>query len=283
MAIEHRRLALLTGVSLATLGIGESASAAVNPGIEHAVVSPNVDDTLTICAIDESCTFGVTNSGTGLVASSITDAANGEIHQEGTATGASPGAVMLHAINLGDAAILASATAAAAGGSATGIAFILRGIAQTGHGQGDVTLDFTNKGTLQIAAAAEADGPRAIAVASVFTGVHQFADSSGTGDALGSVSNSGAIAIAATAAAHGILGATAAATVDHGINEFVSALGSGNAFASLDNEGDIEVSADAAATLHGGGGTAYAGGFARSAVEQGGYAANGDVNLNIQQ
>lgn len=51
MTTAHQRIALLTGVSVATLGISFPAEAATVPGTSSVTVAPNVVDTLTITAI----------------------------------------------------------------------------------------------------------------------------------------------------------------------------------------------------------------------------------------
>src|SRR3954471_5320279 len=109
----HQRLALLTGVSASALGLATPAFASTNPGIDHSITSPNVDDTLTICLADDVCDFGVTASGSGTVNAAVNDVASGAIRQVGTAT-AVGGDVLLHMVNGGTAAISAIATASSA-------------------------------------------------------------------------------------------------------------------------------------------------------------------------
>src|SRR4051794_41370113 len=83
----HQRLALLTGVSVSALGLATPAFASTNPGIDHSITSPNVDDTLTICLADDVCDFGVTASGSGTVNAAVNDGASGAFRPGGTATG----------------------------------------------------------------------------------------------------------------------------------------------------------------------------------------------------
>ncbi|HEY6048361.1 MAG TPA: autotransporter domain-containing protein [Sphingomicrobium sp.] len=275
----HQRFALLTGVSVSALGLAAPAAAATAPGIEHAVTAPSVDDTLTICLAGDSCSTGVTSSGSGSVAATVNSVASGEIRQVATATGAAPahGDVTLHMTNAGDATIAAVATASAAGGVASALALVQPAIAQTGVGAGDVALSLTNAGGLLIDAAAAASGTNPLAAATVFTAIHQFANSTDSGDALAVVVNNGTLAIAATAVAHGVTGATAAADIYHGIGNFVAANGSGTAVASVVNGGDVTVRANASATVHGTTGTAFAVAFVGNAIQQTGYAAVSDV------
>src|SRR3982750_1289931 len=121
----HQRLALLTGVSVSALGLAVPAAAATDPGFELVVTAPSVDDTLVICDLDHSCAFGVTNSGSGVVNASVTDAASGAIRQIGIATGGAPGGdVTLHMTNGGTATIAAVASAGAAGGAASAFALV---------------------------------------------------------------------------------------------------------------------------------------------------------------
>ena len=63
MTTTQRRIALLTGASLATLVTAAPAAAATTSGppIQHTglVGAPNLTDTITICAIGNTCTVGV--------------------------------------------------------------------------------------------------------------------------------------------------------------------------------------------------------------------------------
>jgi hypothetical protein len=52
MNTTQKRIALLTGASLATLGVASPALAATHTGIQHATLAAtgNVTDTITLCA-----------------------------------------------------------------------------------------------------------------------------------------------------------------------------------------------------------------------------------------
>jgi trimeric autotransporter adhesin len=243
----NQRLALLTGVSVSALGLATPAIAATNPGIEHVVTSPNVDDTLTICAIDDACDFGVTSSGAGSVSATVGSAPTGQVRQIGTAT-AVGGDVTLHMANDGDAAFSAVASASGAGGAATAFASIAPAIEQSGQGQGDVALDLTNGGTIHIGAVADASATTsAFALATAFGGVQQFANSTGAGDAAIEMTNNGTIAAAGTAHAQASGRAQATAAAVYGIGAQAVAAG-GDAAVDLTNNGGLNVSASAAAT-----------------------------------
>ena len=95
MTTSQRRIALLTGASLATLGMAAPAYAAtVTVGhILHTglIGAPNVSDTLTICLATDTCTVG--NSGgtsaaflTGLIGTGLTAAVQQVANATGNAT-----------------------------------------------------------------------------------------------------------------------------------------------------------------------------------------------------
>ena len=276
----HRRLALLTGVSVSALGIASPAFAATNPGIDHSISAASVNDALTICLAADNCEFGTTASGAGTVSAVVNSVASGEIRQVGTATGAG-GDVVLDMLNDGAAAISAIATASAAAGHASAVADVASAIVQSGFAPGDATLDLTNNGTLLIHAAASASGTQALAAASVNGAIHQFAESTGTGNASASITNTGTLGLSVAATAQGETGATAVAIIDRGIGNYAAALGSGDAIASIANAGDINASADAEATVHGTAGTADAVAFISNAVQQTVYAQSGLASGNI--
>lgn len=282
MLSPSQRAGFLTGASLFAIVLTAPAAAAVLPGIDHTVLSANASDTLTICLTDESCQFGVSNSGSGTVASGVNDVASGEIQQIGIATGSSPaGYVALEMVNSGHAQISALATASSAGGLATALASIAPVIAQTGEGHGDISVDLSNNGTLLIGAGASADAAGAFAAAMIDAAIHQYAQSSGSGDEVAAFVNNGTLRIDAAATADGQTGAGAGAAVYLGIGNYVDALGSGDATGSVVNAGDIEVGVLASAALHGATGNANAFAFAGHAVQQTGYAEIGDVSLDI--
>ena len=284
MGNKGQRIGLLTGVSMFAIGLATPAEAAVHPGIDHSVASANVSDTVTICLADEACEFGVSNSGTGSVTSSVNDVGSGEIQQIGSATGIAPGGdVVLHMINSGGADISALATAVAPGGSATARATIAAAVAQSGEGQGDVVLDLTNDGTLVARAGASAAGSHALAAATVDAAVNQIAQSvwGGTGDAAAVFANNGSLVVGAAATANGHSAATAVANVYRGIGNFADAYGSGDAIGSIVNSGNVEIGAAASAALHGDTGRAAGFAFVSDAVQQTGYAQAGDVSMGI--
>jgi len=117
MNTTQKRIALLTGASLATLGVASPALAATHTGIQHATLAAtgNVTDTITLCAVGSTCDYGVDNSGPGVVVSLVNSPANGDIWQTLTAvTGSAFGSIVNH----GNASIDAHATATGAAANA---------------------------------------------------------------------------------------------------------------------------------------------------------------------
>ena len=89
MKISNRRIALLTGASVAVIGYAAPAYAATttNPGVcAAAPAGPNATDTLDITLLGHTGVTSVNNPASAVVNS----CANGEIIQGGVATGASP-------------------------------------------------------------------------------------------------------------------------------------------------------------------------------------------------
>ena len=75
------RVALLAGVFASTLGLAVPANAATNvsPGISHSDGIDPVEDTITICALADTCDFGVELSGTGSVAATVNGPRHGDL------------------------------------------------------------------------------------------------------------------------------------------------------------------------------------------------------------
>jgi len=97
MTTTQRRIALLTGASLATLGTAVPAYAAPHTGVAagpHAGINTTAD-TIVICDIATAtpapvattpCFFGDIDTGTTAATATVTTAANGQIYQHDTGT-----------------------------------------------------------------------------------------------------------------------------------------------------------------------------------------------------
>ena len=110
--VTSKRIALLTGASIATLGLAMPAYAVTAPGITQTTLGNNAIATLTIGSIGDDFDFGVTNVGGTPVTSTVNTVPTGEIHQLGTATGiaVASGYVDLLLTNAGDITVEAIAT-----------------------------------------------------------------------------------------------------------------------------------------------------------------------------
>ena len=213
MGKSHARAALLAGASLVTLGEPGAALAAtiVDPGISH-IVGPGavVSDTLTICDLGDSCTFGVAITDPSNATAIVDSAAYGGITQL-----ASGGDINLLMTNGGSADVHALASVTDVNGGPPAFAEILHAVRQRAVGSGDVAVDIENSGSFDVAAIANATGEKAAgtitfvsgATTSIFpipgavaavTGIFQRAESEG-GDAVANIENSGIIEITASA------------------------------------------------------------------------------------
>src|SRR5215217_4323693 len=121
MQISARRVALITGASVSTLGLPAAAFAATttSPGISHVVLGATAPDTLTICDVGDTCFFGVEATNSPAATAIVNSVPTGRIEQ--IVTGVFIAATM---VNPGDAEIGAHATATAAAGNATAVAQI---------------------------------------------------------------------------------------------------------------------------------------------------------------
>lgn len=147
MKIVNRRIALLTGASVAVLGVAAPAYAAttVTPGVCSA------SDTVDITLLGDT---GVTSVNDPALAV-VNGCATGEVQQ-----GAPVGGDVTETITngaAGDVNIAAIATATSAAGNASAIASIVgAGVDQLGEGTGNVDLAINNAGGLAIEAIANA-------------------------------------------------------------------------------------------------------------------------------
>src|SRR5947209_12214342 len=150
MQVSHLRALLLTGASVATMGLlATGAEAQVVPGIcSPNPPAPNVTNTIDITLLGHT---GVTDNSNPAVAV-VTGCTTGEIEQGGSATGVAPpnGDVNLLITNgaAGDVAVLANANAVNAVGDASAFASIFNnGIGQIAAGAGDLNIAIDNKGS----------------------------------------------------------------------------------------------------------------------------------------
>ena len=176
MTTTQRRIALLTGASLATLVTSVPAFAATEPSTPINNTGPSVTDSETIC-VDLSpdspdCLFGVSNTGTGLVTSTVNSPATGQLQYTNTATGVGGDVT---ATLTGDATATVSAFASATGlGANTANAAVSTGIQFRGTAPDQVTLTFDNEAPTAINAIANATGATANAGAQVAVGMLEF-------------------------------------------------------------------------------------------------------------
>ena len=197
MKTSHRTLALLTGASLAALGLAMPAAAAPvsEPGIGHTGLVAS--DTLTICSIDTDpdapdCTFGTIDlGGVGTTLVDVDTVAEGQIRQTAPAA---PGNITLNIVNDGDAEIYAVAT-----GTSSATAVINSAIMQTANAVGTAVLNIDNNGILLIDAIASSTGTIPDAFATIEPGILQDVTSTGAGDALANFTNDGTLTVLASA------------------------------------------------------------------------------------
>ena len=259
---SHRRIALLTGASIATLGIATPVLAAPHDGASPGTYIPDGNypgfttntSPVTICAIaadngalagDQSspCFYGVVDT-TGAAANAlVVTTATGEIKQVKAG-----GAVALTMINAGSAEVGAIAVASTSLGNAAANAEVINGISQMGTGTA-AAVKFTNNATLLIdaLALASASSGDAAANAEVITGIKQNAVATAAGkNATAALTNNGSLTISATASATASSNAAANAEIIGGIMQTANS-NSGKALTSFTNEGALDVVANATA------------------------------------
>jgi hypothetical protein len=270
MQTTHRRIALLTGASVAALGAAAPTFAATVPGpAGHTITQAgDITDTLVICDIapalpSSPCVYGVDNTGTGTVTSTVNSQPTGQIVQDlnstaGSASGTitNNGAAEIHAIALATAPVAGLASADAS---------ISTGVFQSVSALETANAVFTIAGTtattgtdasLLILASAVATGTNAVAGADVH-GINQVAAATGVGfDAAATITNNGTLTVEAIASAFGTTAADADATV-HGITQRAVAVGD-VATVTLNNNGVINLLATAVASATSGGASADA-------------------------
>ena len=162
MTTSHRRIALLTGASLATLGISAlTATPALaaphddfGPGTAAGTATNASPVTLCALATNADCFFGVFDSAAGAATANVTTTANGQVLQTGT--GATVSLTMTN-----DAADTAEVGAIAIGTTAAN-AVLTGGIVQAALAS-QANLNFDNNGVLLVDAVAVATGGAATA------------------------------------------------------------------------------------------------------------------------
>jgi hypothetical protein len=242
MTTSHRRIALLTGASISALGLAFPAHAAVVTNPAPPTQNAVTDDTLEICAIGDTCVYGVEAEDTGSVSATVNSNLTGEVQQYGVGTTAG---IDLLAVNDGDATIHAVAVATGAGAQ-TANARVSTAISQTATGSGPVSLTIDNNGPLAIEALATATGDDASAIAYINTAIYQFGSSTG-GDVSLAITNDSTLNVNIAAVANGVSVASASAS-GYGIYQDASAFaGGGDAAVAFTNNAAYAVAVTASA------------------------------------
>ena len=179
-----RRVALLAGVSISTLGLSSPAFAEiiVNPGIGHVDTTDPVQDNLVICerapgAPTSPCVYGVKATGAGSVSAVVDGVKTGRIERECNLPGWRRPARNYQRRLGRDRRHMPLRPPES--GFARASASINDAIFQAGSAPGNVTIDLTNEGTLLIDAAATANGGKfgaAHAFAIIDTAIAQLAN-----------------------------------------------------------------------------------------------------------
>ena len=235
MTTSHRRFALLTGASLATLGVASIIAPSAALAAPHDTLADGTyagtttaGSPITICDIagTNPCFTGVIDT-TPPSAAVVNTGATGRIIQ------ANGGATLTQTMT--NAAGSSAEVGAIAIGGLSPVATVYRGVFQSGTG-GDVTNNFDNEGTLLVDAVASGTG---VAAASINDGgIAQWAH--GAGANANNFTNGGTLNIDATA-----VGAGASATVDFGIWQDATGTSASN---TLTNGGTLNIAANATAT-----------------------------------
>jgi hypothetical protein len=297
MKISNRRIALLTGASVAVMGYAAPAFAAtaIQPGVCQSNSGADVSETLDITLVGNTGVASDSHPANAVVNSCPT----GEIVQSANATGAAPdhGDVDATIKNgaAGEPGVLAIAMDTNTTGNATAFASIFNyGVGQLGGGAGTIDLAIDNDGSLLTDADAIAKGT-GLAVATATMGgsngldwgygIYQSATGVNHGGASAinvAIANDGAITVDASGYASGAT-ATANAHGDWGIWQ----IGSGGETVAVDltNNGTIAVNAAAMANAGEGDASADAdlvGGIVQAAFSGTSLAANIDNGGLIQ-
>ena len=252
MTNSNRRIALLTGASLAALGLATPSFAAPHdvllPGGDQTNPGTNTSDPLidlcTIAAATSECFYGVIDTGTATAFATVSSTGTGRIEQTDVAATVDLVATVaaLETAEIGAIAVASNpAGAAVAFASITNDGFRQHATATTGDAS--VLLDVDGRLLIDALASAVATAA-ATATANVNTGISQYAYvQGGTGDAIAVIDNAGSVTVEAVAVASGSV-ADANADIDFGIYNAAFNTGSGNAAATIANAGAINVNAE---------------------------------------
>src|SRR6476661_524691 len=175
MNTTQRRIALLTGASLATLGLVTPAFAQAAPhdaaadgiyaGTSVADTTAPFTDTITICNIataSPECFLGVKNSGAANETSTVNSAATGQVR---VYANPATGPANLTVTNAAGSTAEIGAVAIATGAGATARAYNTSAISMYAYGTDDVTLAANNGGSLLLDAFASANASTGAAYA----------------------------------------------------------------------------------------------------------------------
>ena len=165
--------------SVLAIGVATPSLAATVAGIGQTTTQIDVNSILIISNIGDNFTFGVDNTGSGPITSTVNSVPTGEVSQSGNGNGVGPGLgdAVLALNNNGAVHITADANASGAAAQ-TANAFVQTGVNQIGNGVSTANLALNNTGTLAISALADADaaGFNGAANATIDYGIYQAAN-----------------------------------------------------------------------------------------------------------
>lgn len=286
MTNSQRRIALLTGASLAALGLATPSFAAphdvllpggdqTNPGTN---TTDNTIDLCTIAAATPECFYGVIDTGVATANATVSNTATGRIYQHdaGPTIVLDMNVAALETAEVGAIAVATGGANAVANATITTNAIEQSAVATTGDAIAN--LNVAAGGRLLVDMVAVASGTTfASANASNNTAaIQQFAEVTllGTGTAAANIVNAGSLTVLASASAISTGGAAfASASIDEGISQTAINLGSGDAAAVVDNVGTLNIEAIAFAS----GNAASADASVSDAIDQFVQAASGDA------
>ena len=245
MSSVSRRIAFLTGASIAALSFAFPAQADTVPGIGDQQTGSDVAGTLTISNIGDVFEFGVDNSSNAAVTSVVDSVATGQILQNYDANGPAPAGVAIGTLNNdGSVQISAIADSLSPGGAAN--ATVVDAIQVIGNGEVSAEMTLDNDGLLGILASASVNADAdAFANASMQLGA--LVSSNGVSQSTATLDNSGEIHAGAVADAWGDLNANADAQAGTLVSSHSTA-GDNVAQSNIHNSGLIEGGATATAT-----------------------------------
>lgn len=264
MTTSQRRIALLTGASLAALGLATPSFAAPHdvllPGGDQTNPGTNTSDPLidlcTVAVATPACFFGEIDTGGATAMATVTGTLDGQIVQ------ADAGAtITLQAfVSPGDTAEIGAIAVATAPNASADASIVNGALFQTAtatNGSAIVSLDIQSdallgNGRLLIDSLAVAVGTTANADASATLqgGISQnaYVTAGASGIAVAAINNAGSLTVAATASAIADNFASATANNSDAILQYANNTGTGGAVATLANSGNLNVLANAYAS-----------------------------------